>query len=230
MLRRLTIITLEDVIPIEGYSMLVWMCSALSKGYILSDSQVCWVLSYIYRLCDSPHRENLLTSNDKKPYSLIGKQTYLLNSEQLSTVFSISFRRSYGGLTGDKKMLDYLVKLWYTRFRDTENEHKWRSILEGKQTFITPPSEKLHISEWILAAIDFHCYPGMIYNIQESFDMFTEKQIKDAIWVCSSSKTDKTPLTKTTVDVSEYKKHLVVWKKINRKFHSLAKFYLSVKS
>ena len=225
MIRRISIIALEDVLPLEGYAMLVWMCAAMTKGYILSNSQVCWVLSYIYRLCECRNLEKLGTL-DK--YSLIGKQTYLLDEKQSAIVFSIGFRRAYGGLAGDKKMLDYLTRLWYQRFR-SKNSEEWWSKLKGQQQFITPPSEKLQISEWILAAIDFHCYPGMIYNIQESYDQFTDEEIKQAIWFCSSSKTDKTIVgsdssTKEPID----KKHVAVWKVINRKFHSLAKFYLNV--
>ncbi len=226
MLRRLTIITLEDVVPIEGYAMLVWMCAAISKGYILSDSQVCWILSYIYRLCDCEYREKLDTLPQ---YSLSGKQTYTLNQNELSLIFSIGFRQAYGGLTGDTKMINYLLKLWYTRFKSIKRSNWWLKI-SGKQSFITPPSESLQLNEWILAAIDFHCYPGIINNINESYDQFTEQEIKDAIWFCSSSKTNKQPIDSNDDPSNpDMKKHLIVWKVINRKFHSLAKFYLSVK-
>ncbi len=227
-LRRLSIIAIEDVLPLKGYSILMWLVSAVSNGYMMSDSQVCWLLDYVYQLCECKRFE-IPKTLDK--WSLSKKRVSVLNPDQFSLLYSIQFRRSYGSLKGDIKMLTYCLKLWYTRFIELHDDSTSKvknkiQFFKIKNRFITPPTDNLELQEWILAAIDFHCYPNMIMNLNEKFDHFSYKQIKDAIWFCSSSKTDKLDINDEKISNKE---HLPVWNKIKKEFYSLSQFYLSVR-
>jgi hypothetical protein len=75
-----------------------------------------------------------------------------------------------------------------------------------------------------IGAIDFHCCPNIIVAIWVKHDEFTEEDIKNAIWHCSSSVTDKensrTPRTTASGASS------AVWKTIRKDFLSYAKFIL----
>jgi len=63
-LRRLSIIAIEDALPLKGYTTLVWLTSAVSKGYQLSEAQRCWCYSYVVELAKCKYRD--IISNDER--------------------------------------------------------------------------------------------------------------------------------------------------------------------
>src|SRR3989338_645292 len=51
-LRRLSIIAVEDALPLNGYSVLVWFIAAVSNGYKMSKAQFAWCLGYVYNISE----------------------------------------------------------------------------------------------------------------------------------------------------------------------------------
>lgn len=219
-LRRLCIIALEDCLPLQGYSTLVWFMMAVSKGYKLSDEQICWLLGYTYDLCNCEHYEQIIAEDI--PLKTIKMRT--LSQDGKNLVYSIVARKSYGGMRGDKNMCLAFAKLWSSRFNTAS---RFNNLLSRDVKFITPPKSVLQKSEWILGAIDFHCAPNIIIAMWEKHDEYSNDEIRSAIWHCSSSITNKKLLTDDYKQRLNSGKYLEVWKVIKKDFLSYSKYLLS---
>lgn len=222
-LRRLCIIALEDALPLEGFNVLVWFTSAVSKGYNMSDSQKCWCLGYAMKLAECPHYE--IHEHSDKEFDLTKNKLYRLDQKQSDLLYSIQFRKAYGGMRGDKWMLSSLAEKWHNRF--VEDPEKWWLTLKAHIPFVLPPEEPLEIGEWILAAIDFHCCPGILNNLSMTYDGYTEEEMKSAIWHYSSSITNKIAIDgrePTLIDPTLEP----IWSTISKKFNGMARFLLKV--
>lgn len=222
-LRRLCIIAIEDALPLDGYSTLVWMMAASSKEYSLTNSHVGWLLGYVHDLAKCGY------------YEQFGKETItplkslkLFKQEQAgrNLCYSIMLRHNYGGMRGDKEMCHAATVMWQNRF---STKSRFLTLLERSPIFITFPTAPLHKGEWILAAIDFHCYPGICDKLWEKHDIYTTEQIKQAIWHCSSCVTNKRNIAadegQRQWDNSSHRK---VWLDIRKDFNSIARFMISV--
>jgi hypothetical protein len=128
-------------------------------------------------------------------------------------------------MKGDKSMLFSSTSIWATRFRLNA---EFIRLLDRPMIFITPPYDVLHRNEWLTSAIDFHCYPGVVLNLTEKHDEFKPEDIREAIWHCSSSLTNKANIAEDLKQRNkDSEKHIQVWKVIKRDFLSLAKFMIS---
>jgi hypothetical protein len=222
LLRRLAIIAVEDCLPINGFSTIVWMTAACSAGYNLSEEHLCWILGYIHDLCQCKYYEQYppMTGGDLKSLRL-----RTLPAPGRNLCYSILFRQAYGGMKGDKSMLFSAATLWATRFRV---QSEFIHLLDRPLIFISPPTDVLHRHEWLGSAIDFHCYPGILLNLVEKHDEFTPEDVKEAIWHCSSSLTNKANIAEDLKQRDkDLERHNKVWKVIKRDFLSLAKFMIS---
>jgi hypothetical protein len=218
-LRRLAIIAIEDCLPLEGYQNIVWFMAALSKGYTISDVQICWILGYVYDLANCPKYEQF-APNTKIEIRNIKMRT--LDEKAKNLVYSIVLRKSFGGMKSDKFMCLTSAQLWSAR---NMTKSLFLPLLERKTIFISPPIIDMKKCEWIIGAIDFHCCPNIITSMWEKHDEFTEAQIKDAIWHCSSSITNKENIV-DDLHMRTPDKYLEVWKVIRKDFLSYAKFVL----
>lgn len=205
-LRRLAIIAIEDALPLDGYSTLVWFMVANSKGYELSFGQICWCLGYAMDLARCPSRDIYPPTPTGRP------RTKSLPPAGKDLVYSILFRQAYGGMDGDQDMLNRAAGLWTARYHTGS---LYVSNLSRKQIFVTPPTSPLHAEEWYLAAIDFHCCPNIIFAILENHEIYSEEDIRTTIWYCSSSITDKKYLSGEP-DKSVEQKYRDIWQVIER--------------
>ena len=225
LLRRLTIIAVEDAMPLSGYSTLVWMIAACTGGYSLSEEHFCWILGNVHNLCQCSHYEQLPKPSVSQDQAMKSLRLRSLKGEGRDLSYSLLFRQSYGGTAGDKEMLRSATELWAARFRVGSEFIK---LLSVPPVFITPPLEPLTPNEWIAAAVDFHCYPGVLLNLSEKHDEFTPEDIKEAIWHCSSSLTNKANIAENLKQRdNDSPRHTAVWKVIKRDFLSLARFRIS---
>ena len=221
-LRRLCVIAVEDSLPIEGYSVLMWFTAATSKGYTMTEAQKCWCVGYAMKLAECQYYETHQTEEHTE-FPLVKRKLYLLPDEQQDLIYSLQFRKAYGGMRGDKKMFDNISERWYKR------REKFREYLACKIPFVTPPEDKMELSEWILPAIDFHCCPQIISNLLDKFEKFDEITLRKAIWHYSSSITNKTLLPDSELTKPEKPPELKhVWTKISKQFSGLARFYLKI--
>ena len=172
-LRRLPIIMLEDVTLHESLSIIVWLMIAESKKFIFKQEIIKWLLGIPYYLC----HERLKTKyfKDGGEYQIDG--TYY-NEEITTMLYALKFRRGYGGMEGDLRMIDYYMG----------------GLIKGKITIriAKTPIIKLDISdlelkEWIYQANDFHCNRYILRKINEYHPNYDEDYIKKLIWEFSSS-------------------------------------------
>ena len=113
--------------------------------------------------------------------------------------------------------------LWSARY---QTKSTFLPLLERKTKFITPPEIEMMKSDWVIAAIDFHCCPYIINSMVEKHDEFTECEIKNAIWNCSSSITDKHNIAEDLGQRNPTGRHLEIWKTIRKDYMSYAKYML----
>ena len=223
-LRRLAIIAVEDCLPLDGYSILIWFMSAVSKGYILSNSQIAWCLGYVYDLSNCKYYEQYPHRADDKLPTQREMRLFNLSPKGRDLVYSILFRQSYGGMKSDKHMCRVAALHWANRYH---SKSRYLDMLKRSNIFITAPLVELEKREWVLAALDFHCCPNIIGAMWEKHDEYSEADIKSAIWHCSSSLTDKNLLSEDLLqrDVTN-DKWQAIWKVIKKDFHGYAKFLL----
>lgn len=221
-LRRLAIIAVEDCLPLDGYANIVWFMAAVSKGYIPSDEQICWILGYVYDLAQCGHYEQI-DHDDKLTVKNVRARS--LSQEGKNLVYSIMLRKAYGGMKGDKAMCMSAAKSWSARYLSNS---AYLKLLVRENIFITPPICPMQKSEWIVGAIDFHCCPNIVTAMWEKHDEFTEEEIQSAIWHCSSSITDKELLGGKDGDLGHRNPgmHETTWKAIRKDFLGYARFML----
>ena len=219
-LRRLCIIALEDCLPIRGYSTLVWFMMAVSKGYKMSNEQICWVLAYVHDLAKLDHYEQI---EIKKDIEIKTIKMRTLSQDGKNLVYSIVARKSYGGMRGDKNLCLSLAKLWSARY---STDSVFLKLLDRKHTFISPPTVQLQKSEWFLSAIDFHCCPNIIIAMWEKHDQYSNDEIRSAIWNCSSAITNKNLITEDWEQRVNKGKYLKIWNNIKKDFLSYSKYLL----
>jgi len=218
-LRRLAIIALEDCLPLEGFANVVWFMAAISKGYHISNEQICWILGYVYDLALCTRYEQI---NHDPQLQMRNIRMRTLDGDGKNLVYSIALRRSFGGMRGDKDMCLNAAKLWSARYN---TKSLLLPLLKRDLKFITPPTAEMRKSEWVVGAIDFHCCPNIVTAMWEKHDEFTEDQIRQAIWHCSSSVTHKENIGEELAQRTP-QRYLDIWKVIKKDFLSYARFLL----
>ena len=228
LLRRLSVIALEDTLPIHGYSVLVWFCAAVSKGYRLSEAQQAWVLGYAYQLARIQWRDRSDHAiKDKAPVFLPKRYSYQhLDWWHYDLVYSIAFRRSYGGRGNDCKLFDHMARVWQQR----PISKTLLKRLHQPVPLICPPLDGMPPNQWLSAAIDHHCYPNIVYNLQEHYDQYDEEAIKQAIWDCSGSVNHKRLIKEATPEPTPSSQSIEVWHTIRQRYHSLAKYAIRTRA
>jgi len=169
-LRRLPIIMFEDVVPHKDLPIIIWLMIAVTKGFKIKTYMVQYLLGMIYFLSSCPKHDE---------YSF--KENIDLSIVDNDFLKSILIRRSYGGMKGDMKMLNYFIELWHERFQ------KNIFVKNDKIRYINHNLDRLEIKDWYLQANDFHCNHTLIPNIKKQFNLYNEDYIKNLIWNYSSS-------------------------------------------
>lgn len=170
-LRRLPIIMFEDVIPHKDLPIVIWLMIAITKGFKIKNVMVQYLLGFIYFL-SSCAKHDIYSYKENIDVGIIGNNIFLK---------SILIRRSYGGMKGDMKMLNYFIELWHEKYKKNIKPR------EDKIKYINHNLDRLEIKDWYLQANDFHCNHTLIPNVKKQFNLYTEEYIKSLIWNYSSS-------------------------------------------
>eukprot|EP01060_Flectonema_neradi_P033595 TRINITY_DN5683_c6_g1_i1.p1 TRINITY_DN5683_c6_g1~~TRINITY_DN5683_c6_g1_i1.p1 ORF type:complete len:412 (+),score=54.47 TRINITY_DN5683_c6_g1_i1:40-1236(+) len=158
-LRRISIINVEDsMLHPELFSLSTWCMMALTRGYTLQPSTQRTLLQYISEMAAFPgrmsHDTTLLKRDEVQQPVAESPQTKMLK-------MMLRIRRSYGGMSGDMRMLD-AVHDYAAQYSD---------IFTARQ--VTPPTSitsndfmqqipyELRSEYHLPEAVDFHCYPSM---------------------------------------------------------------------
>ena len=226
-LRRLSVIILEDVCLLKALGPLIWFTASVTKGYQLTESQICWLFGLVYTIARHPIQDYL---DDMliEPFKLHRLPSGRLENDVRHLIITLQFRQSYGGLQGDQKLFDQATVTLIRR----------NKILDLSIPMLTPPRLPLKITDWILAGLDFHCVSSMCEILMDQHDQFTDEQIHDTIWYCSSSYNFRNycidgESSRPVVEQAEnnrrarYLEFLPIWKVISKSCRRLAHYYLN---
>ena len=184
-IRRLTIIMVEDCVVHESISTLVWMTAAYPE-WNPNRKHISWLLGIVKYLADLEHRD--LVKKEDFNFKQYIKDINSLDVKSKSIIYSIYFRVSYGGLSGDKKMLEYFSELWLDRLN---NNSEFNNYLYNKITPICEEIEPIKKNDIETASADFHCYPQMLSILYKKYNKYKTEDLKKAIWFHRSRKTTK---------------------------------------
>lgn len=164
-IRRLPIIMLEDVTFHECFPILIWLMIANTKGFIMKQEIIKWILGVVYTL------------SELKKYTVYSKckDAIKLNTNDIN-IQSLIFRKSYGGMKGDMEMIEYYI----------QNLHVDIPVQTDKIKIIKLDIEDLDYKDWIKSANDFHCNRYILQYVKKCSEL-EEDEIKRLIWIFSSS-------------------------------------------
>lgn len=187
LLRRLTVIMLEDAWLSESFPALLWFMCALSKGYVMRKEQKEYVLGVVYLLVTGYEVEIL-------PERYYGKElvwykelekVHAMSEEESTLLYSLRVRSLFGGLKGDIAMFQAFWVAYLDRMRELPKV--WYEMYRRKVRPIYTEKIKMKQDEWLLSAFDFHVSPGILFQIEAEYPERSKEAVKDAIWYMSSS-------------------------------------------
>lgn len=227
-LRRILVIALEDALPVDGFEEVMWLCAAVSKGLVMTNVTLSLVLGFVRRLAMCPYYEQFDVREPlRKGRSSVKSMRLarLKKGKGFNLCYSLAFRKSFGGMDGDMAMLLAAVFTWKERFH---TQSRFLDMLPMKEAapeaFVSLPKGELCRTDMLLAAADFHCFPPIVNELQMTHDTLEVQDIKDAIWHCSSSLTDKEnigpDLGQRNFSHPRFKK---TWETIRKLFYTIAK-------
>ncbi|CAH6421527.1 Hypothetical protein KVN_LOCUS341 [uncultured virus] len=194
MLRRITIIIIEDSVLIFEYNILVWFLCALSKGFYLNKYFLKWILEILWKVFSSLFKDTFfkfykLENLSKKKLINDINEDYLLR-EHKDLLLSIQLRTSFFGMKGDITMIDKSTLIWCERIK---NDSYHKNYLKIDYIDYPVKLECLSKTEIELESLDFHC-TNIINKIIEYFPM-DKILLKKLIWKYSSSLNYKIDIT-----------------------------------
>lgn len=180
-LRRLFVIMLEDVCLHSSVSVIIWLTSAITKGYQLQTKHINWLLGLVQYLCQESHKSyiNFVDYSEMNP-NLLLEQTDRANIslDIKGIIYSTLFRHSYGGMRSDLHMF-----YWYAQ----ESLHESIPIQSVPIVSIDANIiQPLKVDEILLNSADFHCFPQILKMLHQHFPQYSEQIIKNVIWECNS--------------------------------------------
>lgn len=206
LLRRLPIIIIEDVIINYHVTKLVWLMCAVTKGLLLSDYWLQFIVDLVGDITQYPHREAV--THDKKEFDLRKALKFLdqngPNKQNRDLLWAVQLRKSYGGMKGDMKMLNGCTRLWLERFVSEVD-------LDTSDTKIDLTTLGLiNPSEIIPAAIDFHC-TDILQRVAYQYPEIDPRDIQSAIWFHRSGINKRKIIFGEEEEITKYQE---VWEEI----------------
>jgi hypothetical protein len=182
LLKRLCIIILEDCVLIKYFPLIVYFMIVSSKN-ILTEYVNNIILSIVEHICQInfvylPHY------SERHEYNIKDIINSNMNNNKKILLSSLLIRKCYGGMSCDVHMIDDYVHA-YKKDKEYNNiiiKSEFSRNLIVKNYNLNFNKDKHLIKE----CIDFHCYPNIIKNFHNQFNI-PENDLKLAIWYCRSS-------------------------------------------
>ena len=200
-LRRINIIMLEDCILHNSFNVVSWMTATLGK-WKPHKKDIEYCLSIVEFLAGHKNIDprDELTFDFKKNIKSIN----LLDTQHRDLMYSMEFRKSYGGMHGDIKMISYFCDKWLKRFLKHENCKYINNLsinLESRNYYDT----LVYLKKYDVYAVDFHNNPQLLDKLEKIYidKKFTKDDFKKAIWYFRSSLTVKIPYDNCKLITSE---------------------------
>ena len=225
-LRRILIITLEDVLLNKYFPIITWMMIAYStKNWMPSINDINWLLNYTKYLCSINYREKY----DKLEITTVIPKFKVDLFNIL--IFSLELRKSYGGMMGDLKMINWFINTWYNRFTNNINIDTLNNIIIIENLLTIIQNTKLiKPTEMLLEGVDFHNYPQILQKIKNVYMTYELEDIKKTIWEYSSKFNTRyylnTENKETPNDLDD--KYYKIWKNIKDSKNKYSQKYLEI--
>lgn len=197
-IRRLSIIVLEDVRAKSYYTNIIWLVSAISKGFPLNKQLVDYLLSIIVDLCEDRVSDEIsLDIPDERNIKLSGhidkvEACNTIDEDGKSFLYSILFRMSYGGMEWDIDMLGGYMITWRERLKKgviiNDFDYDKLNTMKDLWDYLKMKKiEDLTTEDFILEGVDFHCFPNILDDlINETGVTYSKQELKDTIWEYNS--------------------------------------------
>jgi len=216
LIRRLAIIVLEDNSLNYDYISIIWfMASSATKNLILTKSNIKWILGYVAAITKNNYKFNYDKKENIDNVKFINNDIFKTYNDLL---LSLLLRKSFGGMNGDIRMLNFYLDYYYNKFKNMSLCDKFNEL----NLIVEPICTKMKIIDVLdfnLEAVDFHCNNSLVENIKKNYDEFSNEDIKLSIWYCSSG-----------INFREkeiyYEKYDFIWEKIKYIKYELSKKYL----
>ena len=216
LIRRLAIIVLEDNSLNYDYISIIWfMASSATKNLILTKSNIKWILGYVAAITKNNYKFNYDKKENIDNVKFINNDIFKTYNDLL---LSLLLRKSFGGMNGDIRMLNFYLDYYYNKFKNMSLCDKFNEL----NLIVEPICTKMKIIDVLdfnLEAVDFHCNNPLVENIKKNYDEFSNEDIKLSIWYCSSG-----------INFREkeiyYEKYDFIWEKIKYIKYELSKKYL----
>ncbi len=178
LLRRLTIIIIEDTVLSNNYPFLMWCMVILTKGIYLNSFCIEKILEIVKGVMASPYCDPL-SYNFSKSTNLVLLYDSIKNNNLLTAVL---LRSSFRGMTCDYNMLLSCIKTWNDRLNNTSNLMQY---LSANTVIPLNKINQLKKEEIQPESLDFHC-TNIVDRIQEYIEIDGDI-LKNLIWDYSSS-------------------------------------------
>ena len=239
LIRRLSIIMIEDVALFNEFSILAWL-TAVDKSFKYQTYILQWLLGLVSNLCKHPTKIQYDRNNDDQ-IDIKPNNSDLVNS--------LLFRKMYGGLQGDIRLINNIIgDIQFNASRDNYNYgYNKIVVLQGEtivnrlnniigdirienfnepiQLIKTIDINDLTLDDWYscLSAIDFH-----VCNIAKTVSEKTgikENEVRLMIWSFRSSVNFRSISVRNYENDSNY----IIWKKIKKLVTKISKEILVIK-
>lgn len=209
LLRRLTIISIEDLQINQYYAIIVWYYLAVMYQYKLTEWDVSFIVSYVSLLCDIDvfFRYDNHEFHMKKHF-----KEWILKNE---ICYSLFLRGQYGGFQGELDLMDKLCYLMVVnKLTPCVNEME----MIPYPMYTTPVV-------FLSCSIDFHCFQKMPEKMLTKMKIMypqtelTEKRIKEYIWHFDSH-------VNARIEHVNLKLNREVWEKMVRPFCENYRFHI----
>ena len=190
LLRRLSIIYV-DVCMMDSFPIVIWLMMA-DSNYKMTSCDICIILQIVYSLCCCSHYFDFDAGE-------AGDMDYtheLLEKENCyNEVLCLHYRRLYGGLKGDMKLLLNAIKFYvqYPQKIIRGFAVDCRSAALRVDCFAVPVSITPMV-QILPESVDFHPFPCMISFILKKTSI-DEQLIRDCIWFAESAYNIRKPHT-----------------------------------
>ncbi len=182
--RRFPIIAIEDSSLHIGINVLIWFMT-LGPSKYLSIVHIRYFLGLVVNICESKHYDRPRVDEGLPQKIPIFKVIpFWENCDKLNCqikrdlLLGILLRRAYGGMKGDMGMLAATCQKWLDKSVREDMTSKCRMVKIRNY---------LALEDFIIASVDFHCFPSILFKIKNKHPQFNVGQIKKAIWQMSSS-------------------------------------------
>ena len=197
MLRRITIIIIEDCVVSYDFTTLVWFQCALSKNITLSKLFVTHILNLVSKFLGYPWKDKSYSKYPNKPNMVETIERSRLSDQDKDLLLSIQLRNSFHGMHCDVDMLNRSTLLWYTRV-----SNKSKSCKHLNQFVLDKHSlSNLERSDIQLEALDHHC-TDIIKRVQ-SYIPLDDSILGSLIWDYSSSINSRLDIERSNFDTKQ---------------------------